>query len=116
MSLKDQTRLRHMLDAAREIHGFVEGREKADLWSDRQLALSLVALYQILGEASKNISEELRAEHPQIEWGPMARMRDRIAHGYFDIDYDVIWDTSIQKIPVLMAQIEIILTQFRFEF
>jgi uncharacterized protein with HEPN domain len=111
MSVKDQYRLRHMLDAAIEIGSFVQGREKTDLWTDRKLALSLVALYQILGEASKNVSSQFRSEHPEVEWSAVARMRDRIAHGYFDIDFEVIWDASQDRIPGLIAQLEALLDQ-----
>jgi uncharacterized protein with HEPN domain len=115
MSTRDLYRLQHMLDAAREIAGFVEGRDRADIFNDRMLALSLVALYQILGEASKNVSSDLRAAHPEIEWTSVARMRDRIAHGYFDIDYDVIWDTARNKIPALIRQLEPLVTQQRLD-
>jgi len=56
-----------MPDAAREIVAFLEDRERLDLFNDRKLALSIVALYQILGEASKKVSPEFRADHPEIE-------------------------------------------------
>ena len=102
-----------MLDAAREIVGFVEGRDRMDLFNDRKLSLSLVALYQILGEAAKNVSPEFRALHPDIEWSAVSRMRDRIAHGYFDIDYDIIWDTANDKIPGLIAKLEPLVIQER---
>ncbi|HET6400901.1 MAG TPA: HepT-like ribonuclease domain-containing protein [Candidatus Kapabacteria bacterium] len=104
-----------MLDAAREIVGFLEGRDRLDLFNDRKLALSIVALYQILGEASKKVSPEIRADHPEIEWSPIARMRDRIAHGYFDIDYDIIWDTAKNKLPNLIARLEPLITQERLD-
>ena len=112
---KDQYRLRHMLDAAREIVSFLHRRERLDLFNDRKLSLSCVALFQILGEAAKNVSSEFRAEHPEIEWSKITRMRDRITHGYFDIDYDVIWDTSKNKLPLLIAQLEPLITQERLE-
>jgi uncharacterized protein with HEPN domain len=116
MSNKDQYRLRHMLDAALEIADFLEGRERLDLFNDRKLALSIVALYQILGEAAQKVSPEFRADHPEIEWSPMARMRDRITHGYFDIDYDIIWDTSKNKLPPLITRLEPLVTQERLDF
>jgi uncharacterized protein with HEPN domain len=115
MSDKDQYRLRHMLDAAREIVAFLEDRERLDLFNDRKLALSIVALYQILGEASKKVSPEFRADHPEIEWSPISRMRDRIAHGYFDIDYDIIWDTAKSKLPDLIVRLEPLIPQERLE-
>jgi uncharacterized protein with HEPN domain len=113
---KDLYRLQHMLDAAKEIVSFLEGRERLDLFNDRKLSLSLVALYQMLGEAAKNVSPELRGLHPEIPWSRVSRMRDRIAHGYFDIDYDIIWDTAKDKLPVLIQQLEQLVTQERLEF
>lgn len=115
MSDRDVYRLQHMLDAASEIMSFLDGRTRSDLETDRKLALSIVALYQILGEAAKNVSPEIRRQKPEMEWTQIARMRDRIAHGYFDIDFDILWDTAQNKLPSLVSQVSSLLDQLRLD-
>ena len=72
----DETRLRHILDAAREAVGFVEGLHREDLDKDRKLNLSLIRLLEVIGEAARNLSSEFRQEHPDLvveEYGRDAR-------------------------------------------
>jgi uncharacterized protein with HEPN domain len=74
------------------------------------LSLSLVRLLEIIGEASRGISEEIRLAHPEIAWKKMTGMRDRLIHGYFDVNLDVVWETVTQDLPPLIAQLEKLLT------
>jgi uncharacterized protein with HEPN domain len=106
MDKNDQTRLRHILDAVREAVAFSEARSRSDLDKNRMLSLSLVRLLEIIGEASRGISGEFRLAHPEIAWKKMTGMRDRLIHGYFDVNLDVVWETVTQDIPPLIAQLE----------
>jgi uncharacterized protein with HEPN domain len=106
MPVSDAVRLHHILDAARQAIGFVEGRSRASLDADRMLALALVRLLEVIGEAARGISETCREAHPEIAWRRMAGMRDRLAHGYFDVNLDVVWETVIQDLPKLVGQVE----------
>jgi len=115
MPIEDQVRVSHMLDAAREIEQFTRGKQRFDLESNRQLFLSLLALFQILGEAAKHVSVSMRNAHPEVEWSAASKMRDRLAHGYFDIDYDILWDTSAQKIPMMISQLEGLVSQTKLD-
>ena len=72
----DSVRIRHILDAAREAIGFAEGRNRADLDTDRKLNLSLVRLLEIIGEAARGISQEFRDSHPDLPWNKMVGMRE----------------------------------------
>jgi uncharacterized protein with HEPN domain len=63
----------------------------------------------VIGEATKKVPEHLRTRHPEVHWSEMARMRDRLIHGYFDVDYELVWDIVRTDIPVLKRQIEAIL-------
>ena len=65
---EDVVRLRHMLDAARKASTFVNGRTRATLDTDEQLALALVRLLEVIGEAAKGVSETIRTQYPQIPW------------------------------------------------
>ena len=89
----DEIRLRHILDAAREAVSFTEGHHREDMDSDRKLNLSLVRLLEIIGEAARGITEEFRQDHSELPWKSMAGMRDRLIHGYFDVNLDVVWET-----------------------
>ncbi len=106
MPAGDQVRVRHVLDAAREALGFVQGRSRADLDADHMLSLALVRLLEIIGEAARGVSRAFREAHPEVAWSQMAGMRHRLIHGYFDVNLDVVWETVTQDLPVLIAQAE----------
>jgi len=106
MSRNDEVRIRHILDAAREAVRFVQGRLRTDLDTDRQLNLSLVRLLEVIGEAARGISTEFRQAHLDVAWNKMIGMRDRLIHGYFDINLDVVWQTVTEDLPPLIAQLE----------
>lgn len=108
MSKTDETRLRHMLDAAREAVAFAAGRARSDLDTDRMLNLSLVRLLEIVGEAARGLPQEFREGHSAIPWKQIAGMRDRLIHGYFDVNLDIVWQTVTQELPKLIVQLETI--------
>jgi uncharacterized protein with HEPN domain len=66
---------------------------------------------EIIGEASKQIPEDFRRRYPDIEWRAMAGMRDKVIHHYFGVDYDIVWDVVLNKIPALRLRISQILDQ-----
>ena len=86
----DAVRLQHLLDASRKAVSIAEGKQRDDLEQDEILSLALVRLLEIIGEAAKHLSETFRASHPDIPWRLMAGTRDRLIHGYFDVDYDIV--------------------------
>lgn len=102
----DTVRIRHILEAAHEAIEFAKSRNRADLDTDRKLNLSLVRLLEIIGEAARGISEEFRDSHPDLPWNKMVGMRDRLIHGYFDVNLDIVWETVTQDLPSLIAQLE----------
>jgi uncharacterized protein with HEPN domain len=106
---EDIVRLHHMLDAARKAVEFARTRERADLDKDEQLALAVVRLLEILGEAGKSVSDECRQEYPEIPWRQIAGTRDRLIHGYFDVDLDVVWKIVSADLPPLVTQLQEIL-------
>ena len=98
-----------MLDAAREVMQFAEGRSKTDLKRDRMFALAVVKDIEIIGEAASRISEEIQEAYPQIPWVDIIGMRNRLTHAYFDINLDIVWDTITANLPPLIAELEKIL-------
>jgi uncharacterized protein with HEPN domain len=73
------------------------------------LNLSLVRLLEVIGEATRGISPSFRTGHPEVPWEKMVGMRDRLIHGYFDINLDVVWETVTKDLPPLIDQLERIL-------
>lgn len=106
MQHDDDTYLRHILDAAHKAISFTENRSKTDLDEDDMLLLSLTRLLEIIGEAANGVSESFREEHKDIPWKKMIGMRNRLIHGYFDIDPDIVWETVRTDLPPLVLKLE----------
>lgn len=106
MPKDDIVRVRHATDAARKALSFVKDRCREDLDSDEMLALSLIRLLEVIGEAAIGISNEIRESHPDVPWNKMVGMRNRLIHGYFDINLDVVWDTVVNDLPPLIEDLE----------
>lgn len=104
--LPDRARVLHMRDATRQALEFAANRSRADLDTDAMLMLALTRLLEIIGEAAKNVSEPTRALAPGIPWRAIAGTRDRIAHGYFDINLDTVWDILTLDLPKLAGEPE----------
>ncbi len=105
MRQDDTIRLRHMLDAAQEAIPFACGKKREDLDHERMLVLSLVKDIEIIGEAAAKVSENCRQEHSQIPWKEIVTMRNRLIHGYFDINLDIVWQTVTEELPLLILQL-----------
>jgi len=106
ISPEDRIRLRHMLDAALEIQQYVQSASREELNRDRKLVHSLVHLFEIVGEAATQVSDELRERTPDIPWLVIIGMRNRLIHAYFAIDLNVVWSTSTIDIPLLITELK----------
>ena len=95
-----------MLDAALEIRQYVQSSMREDLDQDRKLVHSLVRLFEIIGEAANQVSQELREEVPEIPWSVLTGMRNRLIHAYFSINLDVVWSTSKDDITMLITELK----------
>lgn len=103
MRPEDTIRIRHLTEAATKAIGYSTGRTRADLDSNEVLRLALTKLVEIVGEAAKQVSPEVRTAYPRVPWTAAARMRDRLIHHYFDINLDVLWQTVTTDLPRLLA-------------
>jgi uncharacterized protein with HEPN domain len=110
MSRHDQgTRLRHMLDAAREAQQLSAGLSRQRLEEDRVLTLALIRLLEVVGEAANRIPPEARPTHPDIPWQAIIGLRHRLIHGYDQVDLDVLWQILSADLPRLARGLEQIL-------
>jgi uncharacterized protein with HEPN domain len=105
ISPEDRVRLRHMLDASLEIQQYVQSATREDLNQDSKLVHSRVHLFEIVGEAANQISDELREKTTDIPWFIIIGMRNRLVHAYFDINLDVVWSTATGDIPSLITEL-----------
>lgn len=76
-----------------------------DFYHDPILKRAIVRSLEIIGEASKNLPEKFKQENDDIDWKNIARMRDKLIHHYFGIDYTIVWDVIKNEIPVLHSRI-----------
>ncbi len=98
----DVVRLRHMFDAVFKLIELTRTSERTDLDKDEKLAPAVVRLLEILGEAAKNVSQKCRQDYPSIPWRQIAGVRDRLIHGYFDVDLDIVWKIVSVDLPPLV--------------
>jgi uncharacterized protein with HEPN domain len=102
----EDARLRHMLDASREAVGFAKGKSRADLHADRGLQLILTRLLEIVGEAANKVPQTTRDLYPEIPWSAAIAIRNRLIHGYEDVDLDIVWQTVNEDLPRLIWALE----------
>ena len=98
--------LSHILDEARYLIDRQRDLTKNQFLRDETLKRAFVRSVEIIGEAAKQVSDAVKTNHPEVEWRAMAGMRDRLIHGYFGVDYDLVWDVVTEKIPALRAAIQ----------
>ena len=101
--------LDQMLTAANDARRFVDGMSKEDFLADKRTQQAVVMSLVFIGEAAARIMDkhsEFIADHPEIPWRGMRGMRNRVAHGYFDVNLDVVWDTTRIPTPDLLLRLE----------
>ena len=111
MSTSMRPYLQHIHTETQYLLDRVQGLEKETFLHDETLKRAFVRSLEIIGEAVKQIPDAVRGRYSHREWRAMAGMRDRLIHGYFGVDYDIVWDVVINKIPMLQREVEHILRQ-----
>jgi len=100
-----------MLDHAREARSMAADRSRADLDADRQLELALTRLMEVVGEACTRVPQTLRSRHPSVPWRQVTALRNRLIHGYDDVDLDILWTIVSVELGPLIEQLERILAE-----
>jgi uncharacterized protein with HEPN domain len=103
--------LKDILNAAEEVQIFTENLTYDDFIKDKRTLNAVTRSIEIIGEASKNIPDSIKAEYPSLPWKQMAGMRDKLIHAYFGIDTETLWEAAKNNIPTLKAPIEKILKE-----
>jgi len=103
--------LEDMLEATRKIMAYTGNFSKAAFLEDEKTIDAVVRNLEIIGEAVKKIPEDLRSQHPALEWKKMAGLRDILIHEYLGLDAEIVWDIVKNKIPLLDREVRAMLTQ-----
>ncbi|MNQ54507.1 hypothetical protein D3C85_685750 [compost metagenome] len=100
--------LEHIRQAATDACSFVEGLDKASFLTDKRTQQAVIMSLIIIGEAATKIMDghaDFTSSHPKVPWRSMRGMRNRIAHGYFDINLEVVWETVQSALPELLGNL-----------
>ncbi|MGH9947096.1 MAG: HepT-like ribonuclease domain-containing protein [Pyrinomonadaceae bacterium] len=104
-------RLKHILDAIAKIERYLHGLDSEIFRSNEQKIDAVVRNIEIIGEAAACLTRDLKAKYPEIEWRIATATRNRLIHGYFDIDANIIWDTCENDLPNFKSAIEKVLKE-----
>ncbi|MGH3963654.1 MAG: HepT-like ribonuclease domain-containing protein [Pseudonocardiaceae bacterium] len=99
---RDELLLAEMIEAAEQAIALTAGTTTEDIQADRQRRDALLWNVTVLGEAASQVSEQTRAAFPEVEWRQPARLRNRIVHGYWSIDLDILHTTAVERLPAFL--------------
>lgn len=102
----DRAFLLHIRDALREVREFVEGEDHESFMENRMAQNAVMRSFEVVGEAARRVSPKFCEAHPEVPWRLMGDFRNKLIHGYFALDLEVIWKTATEDAPMLLAQIE----------
>jgi uncharacterized protein with HEPN domain len=107
--------LTDILNTTKSIDGFVTGMTYTDFLADEKTVFAVIQGFEIIGEAAKDIPQEIQVQYPEIDWTSMAKMRDLLIHHYFGIQYPILWETIENRIPSLLSDLPKIIGKFESE-
>jgi uncharacterized protein with HEPN domain len=97
----DRVLVTHILNEIRFLRKISAGRKYEDLLSDEYYSHAVIRAIEVIGEASKNLSPRLKADHSGIAWREIAGMRDTVIHRYFEINWQIVWSVITDDLPAL---------------
>lgn len=105
--------IKDILDAIKDIEEFVGKMDFNKFYNDHKTRSAVVWKIETIGEATKNIPKTIRDKYNDLPWKEMAGIRDKIAHFYFGIDYEIVWQVVKQRLPEIEPKIEQILKELK---
>jgi uncharacterized protein with HEPN domain len=107
----NEDRLKHILDAIAKIEKSLVDFDLEKFKENEQVIDAVVRNVEIIGEATTCLDRGLKAKYPNVEWRFATAMRNRLVHGYFDVDAEIVWGTTQNDLPQLKIEIEKILEE-----
>jgi len=106
MNSRDIIFVKHILDAIKDIETSTNLMSKEKFLKSNDVKDACIRRLEIIGEAVKNISQEIKIKYSFIEWKKIAGTRDRVIHSYFSVDLDIVWDIITKELHLLKKQME----------
>ena len=113
--LLNSTRWEHMLEAAQRIVRRMPNVSLADFLADEDLQDIALRRFMVIGEAASHVSTDVRERFPQVDWQAVRGMRNFVAHEYFRVDLDDVWDAVVSNVPSLLIDLPVIIAQVKAE-
>ncbi|MEW6069405.1 MAG: DUF86 domain-containing protein [Candidatus Thermoplasmatota archaeon] len=98
--------LKHIRDECEYLVEKVRELSREKFVKDETLKRAFVRSLEIIGEATKKIPDEFKQKYPDVNWKEMAGMRDVLIHGYFGVNYNIVWDIVVNHIPLLLNKMK----------
>ncbi len=108
---RDITSLSHIMQAASLILEFQQGLDWVAFTADFKTQSAIIHQFLVMGEAVKRLTKEFQSLHPEVPWSKMARMRDKLIHGYDVVDIEEVWKAATIDVPALLPLIEPLLPE-----
>ena len=105
MEKDDTVYLKHISDAISQIEEYIANMDHEDFIENRLVQDGVIRQIEIIGEATKNLSGNIKEKHPKIPWADIAGMRDKLIHHYFGVNIEAVWSTIEKDMPFLKEQI-----------
>lgn len=106
MKKSDVLFLNHILDAIADIEKSTHSLSRSEFESNKDIKDATIRRIEIIGEAVKNLSKDIKAKYPRTEWKKIAGTRDVVIHSYFNVDWDLVWDILKKDLNELKKHVE----------